>query len=332
MLALSIRYFFSFSPALVFVAPFTAGNKQAVRGPSTRNVGSRPPVSAPGGGPQRSAPGLLRSAPPPQPNLQLPPQPQPDSLGQTLLARVAALNTAARDPANWSPSAASGGSSLADERPGALPIEADATPSEAGTLTLSSLVSESTDASMCYDAALRTLGPSFLPLATLFESSQQHQNGDGAGNGNDIGGEQQWRGVGGGSGAFHVRASPIAESPEREASPTHSASPPPAALDDPRSPSAFAPSASLPFSATGTSAADPVVGGDGDDVGEGDASFGHPSNEFAAVRSKMEQLSPASGSGSHSGHDSHLHVPLHFSHDYAVRPAHAYMTSDGPMA
>ena len=97
-----------------------------------------------------------------------------------------------------------------------------------------------------------------------------------------------------------------------------------------------APSASLRFSATGTSAADPAVGGDGDADGEGDASFefGHPSsaNEFAAVRSKMEQLSPASGSGSHSGQQSHVHVPLHFSHDYAVRPAHAYMTSDGPMA
>ena len=212
-----------------------------------------------------------------------------------------------------------------------MPIEADATPSEAGTLTLSSLVSESTDASMCYDAALRTFSPSFLPLATLFESSQQqHQNGNVTGNG--VGGEQQWRGVGGGSGAFHVRASPIPESPEREASPAHSASPPPAALDDPRSPSASAPSASLPFSATGTSAADPAVGGDGDDVGEGDASFGHPSNEFAAVRSKMEQHSPASGSGSHSGHQSHVHVPLLFSHDYAVRPAQAYMTSDGPMA
>ena len=168
----SSYYFHQLSFSLhVLLAP----NKQAVRDPSTHNVRSRPSVSTAGGGPLRSAPGLLRSAPPPQPNLQPPPQPQPESLGQTLFARVAALNSAARDPANWSPSAASGGSSLADERPGALPIEADATPSEAGTLTLSSLVSESTDASMCYDAALRTFGPSFLPLATLFESVQQQQ-------------------------------------------------------------------------------------------------------------------------------------------------------------
>lgn len=261
-------------------------------------------------------------------------------LGQNLLARVAALNNAARDAVNWSPSGASASGSFADERPGAVPIEADAEPSEAGTLTLSSLVSESTDASMCIAADLRSFGPSFLPLATLFESSQSQPQLQQQQLQSGFGGEQQWRAVGGrfgvgvGVGAFRAHASPIPESPERETSPAHSASSPTTALGvELPSPaaSASAPSASIPLSATGTITADAIAGGDvdedaegnGEGDGEGEAGFMQLSNV------KMAQLS----SPPISGLPPPLPYPPHFSHDYAVRPTQqAYMTSDGPMA